>query len=1619
MFAKYFLRTSILLLLLAGWLPQQAFAAGATHFLVTAPATANAGTAFNVTVTAQDAANTTDTTYAGTVHITSTDGSATLPPNTTLTNGVGTVSVTLKTAGTRTVTAMDTVTASITGTSGNVTVRPSATTHFAVVAPAAAASGAPISVTVTALDQFNNTATAYAGTVHITSTDGTAALPANAALTNGVGTFTVTLNALGTQTVTATDTVTASITGTSGNVNVGPGVATHFTVAAPATATAGTSISVAVTARDTNNNVATGYGGTVHITSTDGSAALPANAGLTNGVGTFAVTFRTAASQTVTATDTVASSITGTSGAVAVAAGPATHFAVVAPATATAGTSISVAVTALDQFNNTATAYAGTVHITSTDGAAVLPADATLTNGSGTFPITFRTAATQTVTATDTVTATITGTSGNINVGPGVATHFTVVAPATATAGTPISATVTARDTNNNVATGYAGTVHITSSDSTAALPADTTLTNGTGTISVTLKKAGAQTVTATDTVTASITGVSGSIAVAAAGLDHLTITAPSPDIAGTPFTATVTAQDQYGNPVITSDTFQVNSDDSQVPNPAVTGAFAAASTATVSITLKTVGSHVLTPSDTMSTLLGSPLTATVAISPGPATHFTLVAPGSTNAGVPFTLAITARDAYGNVATGYAGTFALTSDDPAVPNLASSQTLTNGVGTFTAILYTGGTRTITATDGVTASITGTSNPITVSAQGANHFSVTAPAGATAGARFSVTVTALDQFGNTVTGYGGTVTFTSTDRAATLPANTLLTNGVKTVPVTLATAGTQTITAKDTTTTSIQGTSGTVVVNNVAPTIAVNGVSPATVTAGGAAFTITVTNADGSYISGSVVQWNGLPLPTTFVDATTLKATVSVGLIATAGSAAVTVANPAPGGGVSAPVTVVINNPTPTLTDLSPNTIVRGSPAFSLKLTGTNFVSGSVAYWGGSPRPTTFVSSTQLNAAIAASDVAASGTIQVTVHTSDPNISTGHDSGALPFMISPFPVPIVSSLSPTSATRGDTVTLTINGANFRPNATVTIGTLPLGPVVFVSSSQLSVTFTLDLKAAPGPFPVVVTNDDAAPSNASAIFTVNAQTVSINSLTPSSVVVTTDPTVTQIVTITGSGFRSGDTVAFGSVAIDPKQVVVNTQSQITATLTGADVIGKVGTYNVVVTSPDASFSASAISFTVSPQVVTISLISPESATVGDPTFPLTITGTGFKSGAKVSFGGTRVDPKTVDPNLVNVVSATQITAKIRGSDFVASETNLFATAGPYFVQVTNPDGSQSNQKTFTVNPQTNAVNNLVPSMVNVGDPTFLLTINGSCFKTGATVSFGGTTVDPNLVNVVSATQITAKIRGSDFVALETNLFANVGAYIVQVKNPDGSPSTPSPTFIVTPLAPMSGFQPGLQMISVPYDYSPYDYPKSSAVSASIFKNFRAVDTAGNLTSLLLPLKLAVWDPATAVYDMTNYTSDTAPTTREGFTGLADTLLVGQGYWVKIPSGLTVGLIHRGFLAANPATVRPSTDANGNLILVPLLTGQQVPVPLAPGWNMVGDPFPGPVLIGTLKVQFGNQAYGYTDAVSLGLISGTLYSYDSAGNKYVAQDATKTLDPYVGYWILALQPCTLLVP
>jgi hypothetical protein len=103
-------------------------------------------------------------------------------------------------------------------------------------------------------------------------------------------------------------------------VNVSAGAATHLKATAQTTAVAGKAFGVVVKALDAYGNVATSYTGTVHLTSTDASAVLPANGVLYSGQRTFLVTLKTVGSQTVTATDTVTSSLTATTSTVTITA---------------------------------------------------------------------------------------------------------------------------------------------------------------------------------------------------------------------------------------------------------------------------------------------------------------------------------------------------------------------------------------------------------------------------------------------------------------------------------------------------------------------------------------------------------------------------------------------------------------------------------------------------------------------------------------------------------------------------------------------------------------------------------------------------------------------------------------------------------------------------------------------------------------------------------------------------------------------------------------------------------------------------------------------------------------------------------------------------------------------------------------------------------------------------------------------------------------------------------------------------------------------------------------------------------------------------------------------------
>lgn len=93
--------------------------------------------------------------------------------------------------------------------------------------------------------------------------------------------------------------------------------------------------------------------------------------------------------------------------------------------------------------------------------------------------------------------------------------------------------------------------------------------------------------------------------------------------------------------------------------------------------------------------------------------------------------------------------------------------------------------------------------------------------------------------------------------------------------------------------------------------------------------------------------------------------------------------------LAASVSPAQTNPVPYIYPLYAAATPPGGAAFSLTVTGTGFVSGAVVNWNGSPRPTTFVSRSQVSAAIAAADIATARTAIITVTNPPPGGGTSN------------------------------------------------------------------------------------------------------------------------------------------------------------------------------------------------------------------------------------------------------------------------------------------------------------------------------------------------------------------------------------------------------------------------------------------------------------------------------------------------------------------------------------------------------------------------------------------------------------------------------------------------------
>lgn len=499
----------------------QTHLAAQPRFDVTVPPTqgaASAGTPVTVTVTATNSAGAPDTTYTGTVAVRSSDSKAVLPTSLTFTSsdhGSKTLSATLPTVGVQTVSVADKANSN---RHGIVTVVSTPALHIAV-SPARAPAGTATTLTVTATDGGGAPDTAYVGSIHFSSSDRGARLPADYSFTGsdrGSRAFTgVTFATAGTQTVTAADRAVATTTATA-SVTVGGSKATSLDLTGPPSATAGTPVTLTVTARDGAGNIDRTYSGTTRFTSSDGRAVLPSAyqfRASDGGVHTFTdqTTLGTAGAQTLSVSD---GSLSGTA-SLTVASGPATALTVSGPSSTTAGAPIALTVTAEDRYGNVATSYGGTVRFTSSDSTAILhglytfqPAD----RGTRTFQsaATLNTAGNQTITIADnggglTTTRTVT-------VAAGTATQFQVTTRGAVTAGSIQRVVVTALDAFGNVATGYQGTVHFVSSDPAATLPPDTSFQSGDAGVhtfagSLMLETPGTQTVTVKDTTDHAISG--------------------------------------------------------------------------------------------------------------------------------------------------------------------------------------------------------------------------------------------------------------------------------------------------------------------------------------------------------------------------------------------------------------------------------------------------------------------------------------------------------------------------------------------------------------------------------------------------------------------------------------------------------------------------------------------------------------------------------------------------------------------------------------------------------------------------------------------------------------------------------------------------------------------------------------------------------------------------------------------------------------------------------------------------------------------------------------------------------------------------------------------------------
>lgn len=274
-------------------------------------------------------------------------------------------------------------------------------------------------------------------------------------------------------------------------------------------------------------------------------------------------------------------------------------------------------------------------------------------------------------------------------------------------------------------------------------------------------------------------------------------------------------------------------------------------------------------------------------------------------------------------------------------------------------------------------------------------------------------------------------------------------------------------------------SNTLALTMTVPQPVITSLSEYSVNAGSPGTSVTIQGT--GLISTSTAYWNNVALVTGYqtMAAPSLLATVPASLLATGGSATITVVNPGnltPSGGIDftiAPVSVPI-----TATSITPNVVAFGGPDLTITINGSGFAPGAVAYAQGTTPGsiwtnfvTTFVSSTQLTAALPAWITA--GPIQFQIYVN----SGGVIEGGPIFTVTGL-TPVITGAGLSRAT--PQYELLIYGSNFVDGAVVNWAGTPL-PTFYMGQFMLSALVPDNLRTV-GAWGVTVTNPSGETSNA---------------------------------------------------------------------------------------------------------------------------------------------------------------------------------------------------------------------------------------------------------------------------------------------------------------------------------------------------------------------------------------------------------------------------------------------------------------------------------------------------------------------------------------------------------